>query len=55
MSIKIANNNKINKYKIESYISYNAKILKHVYNFYLYKIETIIYPRFDYIKTTSQY
>lgn len=34
MSIKIANNNKINKYKIESYISYNAKILKHVYNFY---------------------
>lgn len=33
-SITIANNNKINKYKIESYISYNAKILKHVYNFY---------------------
>lgn len=34
MSIKIANNNKINKYKIESYISYNAKILKHACNFH---------------------
>lgn len=33
-SITIANNNKINKYKIESYISYNVKILKHAYNFH---------------------